>query len=493
MANPAKDARDNAQAKWPGATVYARARKSITHQHPTDPDRFMLDAAIGPLHYGVSEDQEIDTAWQPGTAPWDYEMVKAGYNAFALSDFSFGQIVKYVHVESGEDVTFEPMDLAYSNDLDDEQIIASPQSVAAVVQNEDELFWTGAYGPGFDLRWQTQTARLDKRLIIDQASRFPAVQQYITDGGNPVLRFQFIFQHSGGISLFVNGAEWDEKPNNPVETSGYVEFRDVADSVLWSFNLPRTFISDAEDLESSQILGVFRFRKTGPNLIVEHRIPLSEILSATYPVEIDATIDDQVGASADDANELTDGSITLTALYGLVGNLGTVRHFGGRFASISGLSGATINASSYLSFYSDANDSADFVADCYAHDAESPGTFTTTTNNITDTGQRPRTTATTEADGVDFGNYSQNTWYNFTGNGTNTISDIIQELANDYDPSAIAFLFIYDSGAGERRWYSYDRDTSLAAKLHIDYTTGAAAIPNKIYEVEQAINRAGTY
>src|SRR3972149_8874251 len=170
MAHPAREARDRAQLAWPGAAVVKRRRNSIKHQHPIESNKSMLDIGIGPMHFGSSEDQEINTAWQPGIAPWDFQMIQAGFNALALSNFSSGQIVKYVHPESGESIAFQPQQLQYTNDLDQIQAIANPQSVNAVVQ-DDVLFWQGAFGTGFDIRWQAQTARLDKRLVVDQVSR----------------------------------------------------------------------------------------------------------------------------------------------------------------------------------------------------------------------------------------------------------------------------------------------------------------------------------
>ena len=46
MAKPVKDAKLKAQQLWPGATVFARDKGSIKHQHPTSPDRFMLDTQV---------------------------------------------------------------------------------------------------------------------------------------------------------------------------------------------------------------------------------------------------------------------------------------------------------------------------------------------------------------------------------------------------------------------------------------------------------------
>src|SRR3990167_5124307 len=288
MAHPAREARERAQQLWPGATVVARRRNSIKHQHPTIPSKFMLDLGIGPMHYGPAEDQEINSAWQPGTAPWNFEMVQAGYNAFALANFSSGQIVKYVHPGTGESVAFQPQQLKYTNDLDQIQAIANPQAVSAVVQDEDVLFWQGAFGPGMDIRWQAQTARLDKRLIVDQASRFPTPEQFILDGGNPVARLQFNFQVSNGIDIFVNDVLWTRQPNSIRDTQTYVEFRlKGTGEVLWSFNLPRSNAAPVEDQDPDELLGTFRLRRTGPNLFIEHRVPIAWLQAADYPIEID--------------------------------------------------------------------------------------------------------------------------------------------------------------------------------------------------------------
>ena len=432
------------------------------------------------MHFGPSEDQEIDTAWQPGIAPWQFQMVQPGYNAFALSNFSSGQIVKYVHPGSGESIAFQPQQLQYTNDINQIQAIANPQSVSAVVQDEDVLFWQGAFGAGMDIRWQAQTARLDKRLIVDQASRFPAPEQFILDGGNPVLRLQFIFAVSNGIDVFVNGVLWTRQPNSIRDTQTYVEFRlQGAGEVLWSFNLPRSSGAPVEDQDPDELLGTFRLRRTGPNLFVEHRIPIAWLQAADYPIEIDTTINAQVAASDEDAwEDVATGGMVLDDTAIFMGNIGGTKHAGFRFSGISGLGGATIDTvNSYLTFFAVATDNGDFIGDWFAHDAVSPGVFTTTTSNISDTAQRPRTTTTCEGDGTDFGNWTVNSSTNFVGDGTTTIGDIIQELADSYDPIAIALLWLYTSGTGERVADAYDNSTTNAAKLHIEYTAAAAGNP----------------
>ncbi len=472
MAHPAKDARDAVIAKYPDAVVSDRARNSIKHSVPSLPNKFVLDVGIGPMHYGVLEDQEIDTAWQPGTAPWDFEMVSAGYNAFALEDFSSGQIIKYVDPDSGEDITFQPQQLQYTNDLDQIQAIANPQAVNAVVQNEDGLFWSGAYGTGFDFRWQAQTARLDKRLVVDQASRFPTPEQFIVDGSNPVLSVQFIFAPSSGLDIYVNDVLWDRQPNNLVDTSGLIEFRVVATGeTAWHFNLPRSNGAPVEDQDPDQLLGIFRLRRTGPNLFVEHRIPVSWLQAADYPIEIDVTVDEQVGASSDDAREnatnvtLTDANFNPDE---------TNEYVGLRWSSVTITSGATVDVATI-----------DIWIDSEAHDepqhpfgfedAASPPTFATSpTTNISD---RTLTTASvTYGDGTSIGIPAEGAFISSRPIGTVDVKSIVEELVASHNYSAGAPMVCVIQGTSiitdDFLIEFYDSDTTKAAKLHIEYTSG---------------------
>src|SRR3990172_3345201 len=476
MAHPAQDARNRAQLLWPGAAVVARLRNSIKHQHPTIPSKFMLDLGIGPMHYGPAEDQEINSSWQPGTAPWDFQMVQAGYNAFALSNFSSGQIVKYVHPGTGESIAFQPQQLQYTNDLDQIQAIANPQSVNAVVQDEDVLFWQGAFGPGMDIRWQTQTARLDKRLVVDQASRWPTPTAQIIAGGNPVARLQFIFQVSNGIDIFVNGVLWNRAVNNPVNTQGYIEFRhSTTGEVLWTFNLPRSNGAPVEDQDPDELLGIFRVRRTGPNLFVEHRIPIAWLQAADYPIEIDTTIDEQVGASSDDAKQQDSDAIDLTA--GVIISERITEHVGWRWTTVPVPIGATIDLAWMSIRFSDAS------GDEPQHQlrgelATNPGTFTTDSNNIDG---RTRTTATVNWDSTDLGAAGNQEWQWGAPNGSPSagadIKAIIQEIVDQGGwASNNALVLIAEqhtqSPTRDLGIYTYDSSTIRAAKLHIEYTAG---------------------
>lgn len=187
----------------------------------------------------------------------------------------------------------------------------------------------------------------------------------------------------------------------------------------------------------------------------------------------------QCGEVADDADQKSSGTVDPTYSSHAIGNSGGWGFGAGfRFPSVSGLSGSSID-SAVFTFRSQHTRSGSFIGDWYAHDATAPGVFTTTAFNITDEGQRPRTTATCEADGTDFGAWISGQDYTFDGvtplSGTNTIADIIQELADSYDPSAIAMLFIFSSGNGSRTVSSYDNNPTTAPKLDITYTAGGGS------------------
>ncbi|MCH8998526.1 MAG: hypothetical protein IID48_09745, partial [Proteobacteria bacterium] len=65
--------------------------------------------------------------------------------------------------------------------------------------------------------------------------------------------------------------------------------------------------------------------------------------------------------------------------------------------------------------------------------------------------------------------------HTFTGDGTNTIADIIQELADSFDPSVIMLIGIYSSGTGERVIKSYDASPSTAPKLDLIFSAGGGS------------------
>ena len=487
MASPVKDAKLKAQARWPGATVGqtpamvaqgipARGKGWVHHVHPDNPFRGMLVVQIGNTgwHFGdepFAEANEVDTAWVDADpildAPWIKKMVLADYNAYfgpGTQDFDAGQIIRYVHPNSGEDVTFQVQQLQWTNDLDQIEPIADPQQITPTSITDDTITWEDAFGTGIDFKWETQTARLSKRLIIDSLSAIGSPPQFIIDGGNPVLRLQFIFQKSSGVEIWIDGVEWNEKSNNPQSTSGNVEFKLASTSeTLWFFK--RAWASD-ENTELSVISQ--RFRKTGSNLFVDVQVSWSWLETAVYPVIIDPTIDKQVGSSEDDVwNSYSNYSRTATREY--VGHDGTgIQETADRFTGISGLSGVTIDVAYFtMRTHISAGDGADMLVQ--AEDAAAPGL-------IFDAPQFVARILTSES--VAWSNIPSNT----NQAQSPSIVSVIQELADSYDPSVIQ-IFLKDNSSPsghETRRYFYDYASGDAANLHIEYTAVAAGQPTQI-------------
>jgi len=457
VANPAAEACARVLAAHPEAVVVERGRNNLKHRLADAPDgrqRFALDCSIGPLHYEDGGWQEIDTAFEPSTAPWDWEMVKAGFEVRALSRLDAGQVIEYRN--GSEWVRFQPMALQYSNDLDQIQPISMPGNLDAAV-DDDTLTWADGYGSGVSIFWQAQTARLAKRLTINSLNDLPPVEQFILDGGQPVLELNFIFAYSKGVTPWINGEPWDKKQRN---TQGLVEFRDSEGAILWWFNLPRSW-----DAEGTQQLGSFRFKKVGNALYISHRVPLGFVQSATYPLEVDVDIDEQVGAGADDGFSTFGGIFDATGDEVKVGYLVDVWWAADgwyRFTGISGLSGATIIAAN-ISLYRYGSGIATPETKIFAEDAAAPAAPTSQANHA----GKARTTA-----GVDWDGQLAADW-----NDSPEIKTVIQELATSYDPSVIQILHDDDKGSGEAYLtsYSYEKVSAVAAELHIEYSTGADA------------------
>lgn len=493
MANPAKEARDKAQAKWAGATIEAppgfsaRQRRSIIHKHPTDPDRYMLDTHTGPIHIEGTE-TEIDSAWVPGdSGPYRLKMELADYNAYAGLDdpinFDAGQIVKYIHPSSGEDVAFQPQSIRHIAIIEasgDEAYsdISLPQEIAGIV-DDDVIRWTDGYGAGVDFEWETQTIRLAKKLIIQNNTALPTPPAWMNQppyNGNIYFGLQFIFEKSSGMEIWVDGTEWDENPNNPIETESIVEFRlSSTGEPLWWFGRvwSESFGRDDEDVTPMQ-----RFRKTGPNLFVEVRIPWAWLETVEYPVIIDPSVTPLVGAGADDASESGDNILNITVANMEVrssATSSTEKSIGARF-DVTGISqGDTINSGTYAELYNNHNSRDDIDGNFYAHDYDASLSFSAAAER--EVYNRTQTSASVAfADD----NWVNNTWWGSSYELQTVIAEVVAR--GSWDENYITILYMALTSLESRfQGYAYEGSTTLCPRLHVEYTAaGAAGQPTPI-------------
>jgi len=462
MPNRAEVLRAKVKAKYSDAVVTARGHRSIEMFSPSTNVK-SVDVSIGALHYGASKDQEIDTDWKASIVPWQYEMVEAGFNLRALSDLSAGQVIEYRNPVNDEWVRFQPHALQYTNDLEQIQQIEIPQSVVASIEGGNKLFWEDGYGPGLDFSWQAQSERLRKLLTIGVLTDLPTMEQYIIDGGNPVLALNMIFAHSSGVTPYINGEEWGMLGHQQDrDTQGYVEFRDSGDNAIWWFGLPKSW-----DSGGTQQLGTLRFKKVGNVLYITHLVPMDFITNATFPVMVDTDVDEVVGASLDDALEDA-GGIDLDGTL-MVGHWSTdIFESGMRFQTVN-VPNTPIVQTAYLTLVSnDSNVSPTSVLSTLYGEAidDAPEFADSAGEKVKDR----NTTAT----GVD---WTPSAWAGgSTPYDTPELKTVLADIFDrgGWNANQDLVMLHLDNGSSSvfMNYYSWDDDTGKAPELHLEYEEG---------------------
>jgi len=191
--------------------------------------------------------------------------------------------------------------------------------------------------------------------------------------------------------------------------------------------------------------------------------PTTAYVYAAY-LRAGPNLDKQVGASADDGgwkafSPYTWGTAHSTIRLGPKNATECDGFF--RFTGISGLSGATIDVA-YISLHWYGYSGAGMYTTVYAEDAASPSAPTSESDHV----GRTRTTNGINWDGWPGAGYQDSP----------SIVSVIQELANDYDPTVIQILQDYRQSGGDCMLRNYDAGSSYAPKLHIEYTAAAAAV-----------------
>lgn len=169
----------------------------------------------------------------------------------------------------------------------------------------------------------------------------------------------------------------------------------------------------------------------------------------------------QVAAGSDDAREIGDGTVQLSDASQI--SLSAATYWAGmRWTGVTVAQAATISSASLEIYTINSTNDVAGGAVVYGQAADNAATFAASTNNITG---RSRTTASATWSG-DLG-----------GSGWKSldVTGIVQEIINRSGwASGNALALLIDSVSGtDLRWRSYEYDTTLAAKLTINYTTGS--------------------
>lgn len=408
------------QAAYPGAVIVGRGANWLRHQHPTDPSRFILDTAIGPLHYdadGAGNWQEINTDWGAGT--------ETGFtNSVSAASF-----------------------LAHDDDTGRRRIYPRRNVTTEFVEFAALQAWNGAVF--VNVPWTTKTVQGDT-ITFDRAN----ATLVITHTGAQVKILVVLKDSSAAARI-----RW------PVSLTGLTRsgWNLIAnsDSATVTMIAQPVIVSDG----SGPLLIPRPVTASVVGGAVEFNADLSGLI---FPITIDPTLDLIVGTGADDTRRDATPNFTATSNGGFVGEGPGVpdASMSLRFTGVSGLSGATINSATVFTPRITNNGTA-IKTNIYAEKAAAP---TAPTSDGDFTG-RTLTTAVVA-------------WNNQTAADVYTdspsIASVIQELANAFDPSAIQ-IFWKNNASAANNYFSvrtYEDSSAWAATLHIEYTEGGPSALN---------------
>ena len=466
--------------------IEKRTRNSKTHylgKSPEGRDRFAWDGTIGSIHYKDNPQDEaeqwkdIDNAFEPALAPWDWQMLKAGYHIRVKEDFTAGQIIEFE--KQGQTVQFQPMALEWTNDLDMIQPISMPHNVVPTITNPEvdllpavgmlshqgSIRWDDGYGEGIDFEWKCTPTRLIKVLEVENLGKLPIPEQYILDGGNPVLRLNLIFDPSKDVDIYVDGEPWDKKAKK--QTFNVIQFRKDVE-VLWGF-MPLTYWdSDGNEGQSAATL-----EKRGNKLYISIRVPYEWLQGAVYPVFIDVDVDDQVAASEDDCNYRSETEyFSLTATSFWCGSFSATYydHRAAAFFDSAALpSGATIDVAYVTITCRLLATGTDCRTKCSFEKNQTPSSFSTQADYL----GRTKTTAKVDWD------FEAIDWDIDVEYNTPPLVTPLQEVADLGALTDIVFFWDDDGSptdeANRAMGYSYNGSTTKCLKIHIEYTAAPPA------------------
>jgi len=448
--NLAAEARAKAQAIWPGATVFERGRGHITHQHPTEPLRRMFDSQVGgKWHYGDGT-QEIDTAWVASGGAWDYEVTANDFYCYVRD--SVPVAYRYYDVATGHYVELTFAAVQWVNDEGQSEAAASFSQVTPTI-DDDKITWTGI-ATGWDVSVEAQTARLAKLIDIDTLAHLGAPS---IGGTNQRLRISLQFQKSSGLEIWSDGVQWGEVNATWQETNGSLEFRDetTQDSVFW-FKKPWAEDSNADQPEITQ-----RVRRLGVDYYAEIDVPWTWLQSATYPITIDPTVDDQIDASADDASENEPGAVVTNGTELQLREFSD-RFTGARFTNVAVTNSATIDVA-YIQIrplYT----TQTINASVKIENTNAPAAYSTSTNDITGRSY-VGTSVTWNESGL-----THNVFH--SSPSLTTIVDDVVALGGWASGDDMAFMLSYIDNTCDIKMASYDNNSAYGFKFHLEYTTG---------------------
>ncbi len=471
--------------------VEERTRTGKVFFDPSRPGARAVDVSVAKIHYDGPDWKDIDNTLVPSLANIptlglvDLEMTTDDYEFYAFQTLNTIPLWFYRNKSVPDTyITFNPQSLHWTNNLNQIDQISMPQSVIGTVTG-NRLHWENAYGPGINLTLSAQAGRLAKALTLEAMPPTPA--QYILDGGNPALELRFIFDIPSGPNapeIWVDGLLWGQSART--ETIETVEFKKNRETI---FSFAKPTVSDSG-------LGVtspsFVFTKQGPNLRVAIRIPLIFLENAVYPVVIDPTVDEQVGADLDDCWTGATGPVYCTVTTALFIGRDSGDHWYDSFARFTTVA---INQDSRI-------DVAYITVEATSTATDGTGVKTNLYFNDEDDAVAP-TDETEHQAAVRTTNFTAWDDENFavdTPTNSPSIATVVDEVISRpgwISGSDLMLLWDDDTSTANFNYqiYSHDNTPSKAVKLHVEWSipwdNTAPTITNPI--TTETVNSNATY
>jgi len=442
-------------------------------------------ATIDPLHYGVSENLEIDTGWEADTGAWQWRNIKNDHLIHSRDLFNSGNLLEWR--VGNEWVIIDPQSINWINQDTSRQQIAIKQSVSAI-SNDDWLVWANAYKPGVHYEFFAHPKRLIKHIIIDNLTDLPSP----TVSGTIWFEAEFSISNSPGVELYLDGIVWERTNGVRVQTSNRIEFRDTNGVAQWYADSPV-----ATDFNGNKIQAQYEVHRQGANYFIRVRVPRDWMLTAVYPISIDPTFTDGYGGDVTSAYD----SMTYQPAPGdnwgnytsiLMENFATEYMRGLIKFDLSSLSGATItSANLYLYNLTDTQSSKSFGVNAILS-ANSGWTelgschdyAVGTTRWAGDTGNDGGSDAGCGVSGTDFNGTALGSWTTGEADAVGTeynisltVSQVQAWLTANY---GLVARMITASGSANEVASSDHATTGYRPKLVIVYTTGDELIATDI-------------
>jgi hypothetical protein len=424
-------------------------------------DTFVWEGSMAPLHYQDAQGNwnEIRTDLPPssrsingfGDPAW--EMTENDYEIFVRGEFKDGKpLVRFKPKRSGYWVQFAPQELQWTAMNGQSEVIAPLSSVQPVVAG-DEIVWAGAYGVGVDLRLEVGAGRMHKWLDLEGPLSAPS--DSIMEGGYPILEYVESISYNPGLSIWVNGQEWDEE--GVVITTGEIQFREPQGEVAFTFPLP-----SVTEAGGKGVVGQYRLMSQGNSLSLAVGVPLAWLRDAVYPISIDPTVNVQVGTGTDDCDRwgATDFHCEYAGVY--LDYTDINQSDGMRFTNVAIPNGATIDTA-YLTLR--ARNSPGAITGgttIKGQDHNDPPTFTQ--GDYAEYDARVRTTASVY--------WQPSAWVLDTDYNSPEIKTIVQEIVDRSGwSSGNAMVMVFEADqVQDIQGYAYDGSATYAPKLYIEYS-----------------------